>query len=45
VPPDEVDEVRIVHSWLAANDPPQLALDGEPDPGRLAAWVTAATAA
>jgi DNA polymerase-3 subunit epsilon len=45
VPPDEVDEVRIVHGWLAANDPPQLALDGEPDPGRLAAWVTAATAA
>jgi DNA polymerase-3 subunit epsilon len=45
VPPDEVDEVRIVHSWLAANDPPQLTLDGEPDPERLGAWVTAATAA
>jgi DNA polymerase-3 subunit epsilon len=44
VPPDEVDEVRIVHGWLAAHDPPQLALDGEPDPDRLAAWVTAATA-
>jgi DNA polymerase-3 subunit epsilon len=45
VPPGEVDEVRIVHSWLAANDPPQLALEGEPDPRRLAAWVAAATAA
>ncbi|MFL5780610.1 MAG: hypothetical protein ACJ760_04785, partial [Thermoleophilaceae bacterium] len=45
VPPGEVDEVRIVHSWLAANEPPQLALDGEPDGDRLAAWVAAATAA
>jgi DNA polymerase III subunit epsilon len=44
VPPDEVDEVRIVHAWLAANDPPQLALDEEPDRDRLAAWVEAATA-
>ena len=45
VPPDEVDEVRIVHSWLAANEPPQLALDAEPDPERLESWVAAATAA
>ncbi|HKP89760.1 MAG TPA: hypothetical protein VJT75_07255, partial [Thermoleophilaceae bacterium] len=45
VPPAEVDEVRIVHAWLAANEPPQLALDGEPDPDRLSAWVAAATAA
>jgi hypothetical protein len=45
VPPAEVDEVRIVHAWLAANDPPQLALDEEPDPARLASWVAAATAA
>jgi DNA polymerase-3 subunit epsilon len=45
VPPDEVDEVRIVHSWLAANEPPQLALDAEPDPERLEAWVAASTAA
>jgi DNA polymerase-3 subunit epsilon len=45
VPPDEVDEVRIVHGWLAANDPPQLPLDDEPDRERLEAWVNAATAA
>lgn len=44
VPADEVDEVRIVHSWLAAHEPPQLALDGEPpERGRLADWVAAAT--
>jgi hypothetical protein len=45
VPPDEVDEVRIVHAWLAANDPPQLALDEEPERDRLETWVAAATAA
>jgi DNA polymerase-3 subunit epsilon len=45
VPPDEVDEVRIVHAWLAANEPPQLALDGDIDERRLDAWVDAATAA
>jgi DNA polymerase III subunit epsilon len=43
VPAEEVDEVRIVHAWLAANQPPQLALDHEPEPKRLAAWVAAAT--
>jgi DNA polymerase III subunit epsilon len=45
VPADEVDEVRIVHAWLAANEPPQLALDEEPEPERLEAWVAAASAA
>jgi DNA polymerase III subunit epsilon len=45
VPADEVDEVRIVHAWLAANEPPQLALDEEPERARLEAWVDAATAA
>jgi len=45
VPTDEVDEVRIVHAWLAAHEPPQLALDEDPDPDRLEAWVEAATAA
>ena len=45
VPPDEVDEVRIVHAWLAAHEPPQLQLDEEPERERLEAWVAAATAA
>jgi DNA polymerase-3 subunit epsilon len=27
VAPDEVDEIRIVHSWLAAHDPPSMSLD------------------
>jgi DNA polymerase-3 subunit epsilon len=45
VPAAEVDEVRIVHAWLAANEPPQLPLDEEPAPDRLSAWVSAATAA
>jgi DNA polymerase-3 subunit epsilon len=44
VPAAEVDEVRIVHSWLAAHEPPQLALHEPPGPERLAAWVEAATA-
>jgi len=34
VPVEEVDEVRIVSSWLAANDPHELPLD--PAPGRAA---------
>jgi DNA polymerase-3 subunit epsilon len=43
VPPEEVDEIRIVHSWIAANDPPRLELAGELDPARLCAWVGAVT--
>ncbi|HEU4656028.1 MAG TPA: GIY-YIG nuclease family protein, partial [Capillimicrobium sp.] len=39
VPADEVDEVRIVSSWVAANRPPQLVLDPLPDAERLAAFV------
>jgi hypothetical protein len=37
--------VRIVHAWLAANEPPQLPLDEPPEPERLEAWVAAATTA
>jgi DNA polymerase-3 subunit epsilon len=29
VSPEHVDEIRIVHTWLAAHDPPQLALDDD----------------
>jgi DNA polymerase-3 subunit epsilon len=41
IPAEEVDEIRIVHSWVAANDPPQLSLDGEVSPFE---WVDAVTA-
>jgi uncharacterized protein YjbJ (UPF0337 family) len=27
VAPGEVDEIRIVHSWIASNDPPSMSLD------------------
>jgi DNA polymerase-3 subunit epsilon len=40
VPPDEIDEVRIVGSWLASHpDTPQLALRPAPDDAALAAFV------
>jgi DNA polymerase-3 subunit epsilon len=42
--PEEVDEVRIVSSWLAAHDVAQLELDAAADPGRLAAWVDSSAA-
>jgi DNA polymerase-3 subunit epsilon len=38
VPPAEVDEVRIVASWVARNEPPVLELG---DPDEAAAWVLA----
>jgi hypothetical protein len=28
VPPDEVDEVRLVTTWIAAHRPPAMVLDG-----------------
>jgi DNA polymerase-3 subunit epsilon len=39
VPAEEVDEVRIVGSWLAAHEPPWLALEEAADPERLAAFL------
>jgi len=39
---DEVDEVRIVTSWIEANDPARLDLDPELEPESLVAWVRAA---
>jgi DNA polymerase-3 subunit epsilon len=44
VPPDEVDEIRIVHTWIAAHDPPRLELDRARTGSELAEWVNAATA-
>jgi hypothetical protein len=39
VPPEAVDEIRIVHTWIAAHDPPRLELDEPPLPETLADWV------
>ena len=42
IPVEEVDEIRIVQSWIAANDPPQLELGADPpDADAIAAWVRA----
>jgi DNA polymerase-3 subunit epsilon len=37
--PDQVDEIRIVHTWIAAHDPPRLELDEPPTSDQLADWV------
>jgi DNA polymerase-3 subunit epsilon len=42
IPVEEVDEIRIVQSWIAANDPPQLSLS---DPAAVADWVASVTRA
>ncbi len=43
VPPDEVDEVRIIGTWLASHpDTPQLALRPLPDAATLTRFVVAA---
>jgi DNA polymerase-3 subunit epsilon len=40
LPPDEVDEMRIVATWLASHpDTPQLGLDSAPDPETLAQFT------
>jgi hypothetical protein len=41
VSPEQVDEIRIVHCWIAAHDPPRLELDYDaaPSAGELAGWV------
>jgi DNA polymerase-3 subunit epsilon len=43
VAPDAVDEIRIVHTWIAAHDPPLLELDPPPEPGELRRWVERVT--
>lgn len=42
IPADEVDEVRIVAAWVAANDPPALSLQPRPGAARLAAFAAGA---
>ena len=44
IPPEEVDEIRIVQSWIAAHDPPQLELGPDTAPRRVADWVETAVA-
>jgi DNA polymerase-3 subunit epsilon len=39
VPADEVDEVRIVSTWVAANEPPALSLEAAPPAAALEGWV------
>jgi DNA polymerase III subunit epsilon len=42
IPASEVDEIRIVQSWIAANEPPQLELAHS---GDVPAWVHSVTGA
>jgi DNA polymerase-3 subunit epsilon len=44
IPPEEVDEIRIVHSWIASHDPPQLELGPQTAPERVREWVESAVA-
>jgi len=39
VAPEQVDEIRIVHTWIAAHDPPLLELDPTPARADLERWV------
>jgi DNA polymerase-3 subunit epsilon len=39
IAPEEVDEIRLVHAWIAAHEPPMLSLAEPPTPDQLAAFV------
>jgi DNA polymerase III subunit epsilon len=45
IPADEIDEIRIVASWVAENEPPALTLDPAPDAGALVAFAAEAGSA
>ena len=45
LPKTEVDEVRIVHSWVAEHEPPALELDPAPEPETLLDWLRSSGAA
>ena len=45
IPREEVDEIRIVHSWMAAHDPPQLELQSGFAPADACEWVRSVTCA
>jgi len=40
IKPDEVDEIRLVSAWLAANEPAKLELEPAPDARALAGFVS-----
>src|SRR3954470_9020169 len=42
IPADEIDEIRIVASWVAEHEPPVLALDPPADVGELLAFTGSA---
>jgi DNA polymerase-3 subunit epsilon len=42
VPVEEVDEIRIVNSWIAANEPPVLELSEDAPDARILAWARGA---
>jgi DNA polymerase-3 subunit epsilon len=44
LPPDELDEVRLVGGWLAGHGARVLELHPAPSPGRVEAFVSAALA-
>jgi excinuclease UvrABC nuclease subunit len=45
VSPEEVDEIRIVSTWIAEHDPPSLNLSPPPAGERVRAWLAGAGAA
>ena len=44
IPADEIDEVRIVASWIAEHEPPALTLEPEPDSDSLLRFAGTASA-
>ena len=45
IPADEIDEIRIVASWVAEHEPPTLPLDPPPSADALLAFTGGAVAA
>jgi DNA polymerase-3 subunit epsilon len=39
VPPEEIDEVRILSTWTAAHEPPQLPLSPRPEAAHVWGWL------
>ncbi len=42
IPADEIDEIRIVASWVAEHEPPSLTLDPAPDAAAVTAFLASA---
>ena len=42
IPADEIDEIRIMASWVAEHEPPSLALDPAPDTAAVTAFLASA---